>query len=69
MDRFKRFLSKFALYFGIFAGLVGGVYAAFGFIEALDAKFGPDIATIAVIIAFGSVFAAAWAWSDTRTPR
>jgi len=68
MDRFKRFLGKFALYFGIFAVLVGGIYVAFAFIEAINAKFGHDIATMAVIIIFGSVFAAAWAWLNSETP-
>jgi len=69
MDRFKRFLGKFALYFGTMVVVLFGIYGVFNGVALLGRIFGPEIATIGVLLAFGSVFAAAWEWSDTRNPR
>jgi len=68
MDRFKRFLGKFALYFGAMVVVLFGIYGVFNGVALLGRIFGPEIATIGVLLAFGSVFAALIAWLNSETP-
>jgi hypothetical protein len=66
MDRFKRFLSKFALYFGayvIMSAVLVGVSAATTY---LNSVFGPVAGVIVAVAIFGALVSGGVAWSVTE---
>jgi len=66
MDRFKRFLGKFALYFGAYVliSAVGiGISAGAAY---LNSVFGPVAGVIVAVAIFGALVSGGVAWSVTE---
>jgi len=67
MDRFKRFLGKFALYFGAIsfvAVVLSGIFAA---IVQIQAVFGTSAALAMMFVIIGGGFSALIAWLNSET--
>lgn len=54
MDRFKRFLAKFALYFGIFSIVIAVIMGLAAGAEYIRQVFGVTYALLLVFLTFGS---------------
>lgn len=69
MDRFKRFLAKFALYFGayvIMSAVLVGVSAGAAY---LNSVFGPVAGVMVAVAIFGALVSGGVAWVSSYRPK